>query len=395
MPSYQEPVLENPVDNIGSIDSIVDGFRNSVENPTPEQPNDPSPTPVDYQNSQSSLDQLEKDIDSAALVDKTPASIASFDSLKATYKSKISEFKSQLTALAAEKEQLTQQAAKASELESKARAYEDVANRAKSLETELETQKKELETNSYYRKKYDFENDPDVRKAYIAPMQNLKTKAVDILTNAGLGEGVWHDLVKANSEYSINSIIDATELTGMNARSLRDYVSNYKAIQSDMSRASSPEYIDSAIEATRGSGQRLSDEISNEAFTDIKDAFATHVREIEYSDINKEHNLFVHDKVVGKAKETFDALRKTMSRDYQNPQAMKAVAQASIMASAYPFQKKLVDHLMGERTKLLQEIKKLTSGPSITNTTEKSPTASIDINNFNKSIDDIVTDMFK
>lgn len=399
-----EPILDDVEDTppttevptVGSIDDIVGSF--DFSSPPPSQT--PSTDSIDIPINNSSLDELEAEIDNSALVGKTQESINSFEGLKARYKNKISEFKTQLESLKREKEELSQQTSKVSELEAKVRAYDDMVSRNKFLEEEAEQAKADAEKNAYYRRKYDFENDPEVRKAYVAPMNDLKTKCLDIIDNAGLDDNVWHDLIHADSEYKINSIIDAADISGMNAQSLKSYVGQYKALGAEFSKASNPEYIDSALQAARGKGQRLSDEVANKSFTDIKDAFAKHVKEIQYSDVNKEHNLFVHDKVVENAKGIFESLRKTMSSEYQNPQSMASVAQAAIMASAYPFQKKLVDYLMKDRAELLKGLKESTSGPSIKQSTESSDylssTSTDFINNtLTKSVDDIANEVFR
>jgi len=383
-----------------SIDSIVNNFQygnqtpNPQEAPQPTKPQADTPPNID---AMTELDQLASEIDSAALVGKTPESIASFEGLKARYKNKISEIKTQLESLKSEKETLSQQASKASELEAKIRAFDTMTDRNKYLEQEAEKLRADVEKNAYYRRKYDFENDPEVRRAFVAPMEDLKAKSQDIIQNAGLDDSVWSDLISADSEYKVNSIIDAADISGMNAQSLKTYVNQYKTLNNEFKRASDPAYIDSTLQAIKGQSQRVSEEVSAGAFNDVKDHFSNHVREIQYSDINKEHNIFVHDKVVAKAKETFDALRKTLSSEYQNPNSMRAIAQASIMTAAYPFQKKMVDHLLQERAKLLKEIKSYTSGPSISQSTEsKSTTSDPDFiqSIANKSLDEIANDMF-
>lgn len=395
-----EPIQEIPQDQpevptAGSIDEIVGGFNFSdpASPKTPELPQE-QPTFITSQ----SLDELEEEIDSAELTGKTQESINSFEGLKARYKNKISAFKTQLADLTREKEEYSSKMSKVGELEARSRAYEDLVAKVRFLEEEAETAKTEAEKNSFFRKKYDFENDPEVKRAFVTPMKELKSKSVNIIENAGLDESVWDDLIAADSEYKVNSIIDAADISGLNAQSLKSYISQYSSLKNEFSRASNPEYIESALQAARGKGQRLSDEVSNRAFTDVKEAFSKHVKEIQHSEVNKEHNLYVHDKAVEKAKAIFDSLRKTMSSEYQNPQSMASIAQASVMAAAYPFQKQLVDYLIKDRAELLKELSKASSGPSIRQSTENSNGSNTDSEFFkttlNKSVDDIANEVF-
>lgn len=389
----------------GSIDTIVSNYftedptntqSKSQEQTEPDQPDDfISPNVV------TDIDSLEKELEEARLEGKTPESIRSFEGLKSRYKNKIAEIRAKVERLEKEKAEAAEKIAILPDIQAKVNHYDNLVAKTKRMEEDLEKAKKEASENSYFRKKYDFENDPEIRRSFIAPMQELKRRCTDIIANVGLDEHVWNELVKADSEYRINHIIDSADISGLNAQSLKNYVYQYKELAREYSKASAPEYIDSAIEAAIGKNKRISEEVATKSFNDIKDAFSKHVREIEYSDLNKEHNLFVHDKVVEKAKATFDVFKKALAPEYQNPQALSSVAQAAIMASAYPFQKKLVDFLMEERTKLLVELSELSSGPSINQSTESYTNESLsdDMMFFNnvasKTIDEITEDLFK
>lgn len=391
-----------------SIDSIVDNFLDATATPSPAtqsyQPPSEPPFKLPDSNPQallSDIQNLEQELEDAKLEGKTPESIRSFEGLKARYKNTISSIKDKVALLEREKNDALEKIAVLPDIQAKANYYETATTKMKRLEEDLEKSKKEAQDNSYFRKKYDLENDPEIKRSFLLPMQELKKRCNDIISNVGLDEQVWHDLMTADSEFKINHIIDAADISGLNAQSLKNYVYQYKDIATEFRRASDPSYIEATIEAAQGKNKKLSEELSEQAFTSIKDAFSKHVRELEYSEVNKEHNLFVHDKVVEKAKATFEVLKKALAPEYHNPQALASVAQASIMASAYPHQKKLVDFLMEDREKLIKEIRSLTSGPSINQSQERRSNGFADDFDLmtgkggDMSIDEITSELFR
>jgi len=391
-----------------SLDNIVSNFfvDDTNTNPSDTAPSTPTTPKSDLDSIigdpvLNDIRSLEEELDEAKLEGKTPESIRSFEGLKSRYKNKVAEIRAKVEQLEKEKAEASEKISKLPEVQAKLNHYEQLTAKTKRMEEELEQAKKEARENSYFRKKYDFENDPEIKKAFINPMQELKKRCSDIITNVGLDEGVWRDLLQADSEFKINHIIDSADISGLNAQSLKNYVYQYKELAREYTRASAPEYIDSAIEAAVGKNKRVSEEIAERSFNDIKDAFSKHVREIEYSDLNKEHNLFVHDKVVEKAKATFNVFKQALSPEYQNQQALSSVAQAAIMASAYPFQKKVVDFLMEERTKLLKELSSMSSGPSLKQSSESYTNGnSLDDMSFfkntaDKSLDEITEELFR
>jgi len=415
-----------------NVDDIVSGFFSSPElkiteggevvasgnvGPRPINPELPTgKSPVTTEDQQSpavssseinpedvmrSLDDLEKEIGDAKLEGKTQASINSFDGLKTRYKNKMGEIKEQLERLRTARDMQQAQLKKYPEMEAKMNHYDTLVSKVKLMEEELAAAKKEVTTNAYYRRKYDFENDPEIQKAFTAPMNDLKTRSLDIIKNVGLGEDVWEDLLAADSEYKQNHIIDSADISGLNAQSLKQYISQYKILQSEFNKASAPEVIDAMLEAYRGKGSRIAEETAARVFDDVKHEFSNHVKEIQYSDVNKEHNLFVHDKVVELAQTTYNNMKRGLAREYQNNKMLSYLSHAAIMAAAYPYQRKMVDHLLQDRENLLKEIGELTETSPISQSSEVgvgSPTFTTFEQELNfvresgkKSVDDIAT----
>ncbi len=71
----------------------------------------------------------------------------------------------------------------------------------------------ELRKNRYYRQKYDFENDPAVKKNFTTPMSSVKAKALDIIRGSKGDPASWEKLRDAFSfKYSISLILRGRRL---------------------------------------------------------------------------------------------------------------------------------------------------------------------------------------
>lgn len=386
---------------MSDIDDIVNEFTFPTSPQDPEQAPEidveEESAPVESVNPtylSSDLDELENDLDDAALIGKTQASINSFEGLKSRYKNTITKIRAELEQLQSAQREQESKTSNYGELDAKARAYDDLLTKFSQLESDNERLKRDNEEASYYRKRYDLENDPQTKREFVAPMQDLKRRTIDILINTGNDDSVWDDLVSADSEYKINHLIESAGISGLNAQSVKQYLSQYRTLNAELKKSSSPEYIDAAIEASRGKRQRITDDMAKESFTSIKEQFSKHVRELQHSQVNREHNFFVHDKVVEAAERSYNALRPAIAPEFHTPQTHNALSQLTLMANAYPFQKKLVDHLITERTALLEELNSIKAGPTLKKTSQATPKPK-PIDAQNDTIDDITQDFYR
>lgn len=405
-----DPFEEDAMDIAGkSLDQIINEATRFPNGPPQTQvdigdPLDspkPPQAPLPPSAMDKELDDLTKDIDDASLDDdKSPESIRSFKGLKTRYKNKLDEFRQQYKSALSEKDSLLNEVEELREAAKKLDSFEQDAVRLSTVEKELTETKEELEKLSHYRKKYDFDSDPVVKKNYIDPMNELKQNALDIIRNNEIDEDFWQELLDSNSEYTLNSLIDSSHIEGMNAQSLKDYVTKYRKVKENYTLASSPEHIDAAITQMRGKLLRHTDEAANEVFESFKSSFAEHIKEVRESDINREHNILVYDKVIEGAKTTYDSFRKLLGPQYQSDQALSLLAQASLMKAAYPFQSKYVSHVMDAYNKLLKEVADNRGTPAVKQSREPTTTNTDFLSDINeikagadKSLDDILRDV--
>lgn len=348
-----------------------------------------------------SLDDLESEVGAAALEGKSPESIRSFEGLKGKYKNSIGKLREEVKQIATEKQALAKQIETLPEIEKKAQQHSEAITRMQSLETEVETLRQEKQALEVYRKKYDLDNDPEIKKAYVDPMNEAKSRSIDIIKNANLEPSFWNDLLNSQSEFKINQMIDDSNISGLNAQSLKQYVQYYQQRNEEYKKISSPEFIDAAIDAARGASMKISDTVAEETFDGMIRNFATHVDEVKKSDVNKEHNFFVYDKVVDQAKKTYDKLRQTLGSQYQNKAVLATIAQASIMTAAYRSQKQMIDFLLPKYSELSAKLLESSSAADISQTKEVTPVGDL-LGNLDElknaaaaSIDDIMQDVFK
>lgn len=332
------------------------------------------PASVSPSNLIKELDELDQDI-STATIDDDPnlseASKNSFKGLKARYKNKITSFKSQVGALNTQIASLTAQLEDLPKIRENAKEFERVAPTVKQLEEENSNLKKENQTLSYYRRKYDLENDPTIRQKFVEPMQQLKDESMDILQNNNLDENFWHELVNSDSEYRINSLIDGNRITGLNAQSLKSYVKQYQRLSQEYAYVSSPETIESAIDTAKGHRLRNAAAMSQKVFNDVEALFATFVDEVKESEFNREHNHFVYDKVKAEATKYYDNLKKSIAPDQITQPVMHNFAKAALMMAAFPLQKKALEHAIATIGELKKEISE--GGVSMRQTRESLP----------------------
>lgn len=405
-----------------SLDSIVDNsFNGAIPIPNIQVPiGDASPNQFGTQTSGaqvtpptepliptipnsmlSDLDKLESEIDTATLEGKTPESVRSFEGLKARYKNKLAPIREQLKTVENRISDLQAALDKAKAYEADAQKYTEAQSLLTALETEQKDLRQEVESLRVFRLKDDLDSDPQIKREYLNPMNELKSRSLDILEASDLDESVWKDLLETQSEAKLNAKIDAADISGLNAQSLKAYVQEYKSLKADYAKVSSPEYIAAALDTARGRSQRASETKAKEVFENIKTKFSNHVKELKESSINKEHNMFVYDKVIAQAQTNFESLKKTLGSEYQNEGVLGVLAQAALMTAAYPSQDKLIQHMLKERTELLAEIGELKGTPGISQTREVvgSPTFMSEMQQIKqaagKSLDSIVNETFK
>lgn len=293
------------------------------------------------------IDDLNQDIDTAQLEGaKSPESIRSFDGLKARYKNKTTLIRNQVQSLHTQVTALTSQLEGIDKLKDGAKKYEEIAPTVTQLEESVAALKKENETLGYFRRKYDLENDPTVKEEFLAPMEELHDKSMDILQNSNLDEDFWKELVACDSEFKINTMIDQARISGMNAQSLKRNIGLYQQLRSGYTQVSSPENIEAAIDTAKGRRLQNAKELSEKVFSQTQAMFSDWIDELKKSEFNKEHNHFVFDKVVEQAKTNYENLKKVLPPDQVNNVAMHSLAKASLMAAAYPAQKIMLEHAL-------------------------------------------------
>lgn len=328
--------------------------------PPPAQPViKPPTTPIITQGEVfKNIDDLNQDIDSAQLEGaKSPESIRSFDGLKARYKNKTKAIRDQVQALHTQVTALTSQLEGLDKFKEGAKKYEEVAPTVSQLEEKVKHLEQENRTLSYFRRKYDLENDPTIKEEFLAPMQELHEKSMDILQNSNLDEDFWKELVACDSEFKINSMIDQARIGGMNAQSLKRNVGIYQQLKNGYNQVSSPQNIEAAIDTAKGKRIKDATEMSTKMFERTQATFADWISELRESEFNKEHNHFVYDKVIDQAKTNYENLKKVLPADQISPVTMHSLAKASLMAAAYPVQKTMLDHALKIIGELTTEIK--------------------------------------
>ena len=304
------------------------------------------------------IDDLNQEIDSAQLEGaKSPESLRSFDGLKARYKNKTKAIRDQVQSLHTQVTALTSQLEGIDKLKEGAKKYEEVAPTVTQLEEKLKLLEQENSTLSYFRRKYDLENDPTIKEEFIQPMNELQEKSMDILHNSNLDESFWKELVNSDSEFKINSLIDNARISGMNAQSLKRNVGIYQQLRDQYTTVSSPESIEAAIDTAKGQRLKNAAVMSQKMFERTQETFAEWISELKESEFNKEHNYFVFDKVVEQAKVNYENLKKVLPADQISPVTMHSMAKASLMAAAYPVQKTMLEHALKMIGDLTAEIK--------------------------------------
>lgn len=324
-------------------------------------------------NFDSDIDNLLKDIDSAQLTEGSEKSIASFEGLKTRYKNKIEQLKQQYQNTTTELETLRNTQTDFDSLKSKATVADELEQKLKEAKETLEAQTSELEEARYYRRKYDFENDPYVRSNYIAPMDDLRDKALDIISNAGKDEKLWESLRHSESEYEINELIDGSGIKGLNASSLKEILGSYVKYSAQLYESSRPEIIDAELSRIRGRGKTVIEDEGKKVFKQVQDVFKDHVEELQNSELNKEHNYFVRDKVVKDAEGAFGALVSSFNPELLTTQTLALLARTALVTAAYPVKTQMTHHLLKENADLKKALKEQTSGNPVTQIGEPQP----------------------
>lgn len=401
-----------------SMLSNSDITRQALDNPDPFLPDEPIineeiPTPdappgsaqsngvVSPDKIQEDLDLLNNDIDNAKLEDgKTPQSIASFEGLKSRYKNTISGLKEEV---ARYKEKEAQIELEREEILSKKQIHtsvDDLTSKNESFAKENIELKKQLEEALPYVRKYDAEADPVLQHKYLKPAAEFKSRATDILGKYILETDVPNTLknLVQLSEADLNQQIDDLGITGLNASALKSHVENTQIIEHEYNQITSPENIEETLKNSKGQLIRISDEVAANTFENVKTSFSDHIKEIQYSEYNKEHNHFVHDKVVEKAESTFNVLRSAVAPGNQSEEVMQRLATIAISASAYPYNNTLLSSALETITALKEQLQEQSSGSGINQTTEAPAAPAFDIGeieNFsNMSNKELTKDLF-
>lgn len=324
----------------------------------------------------SQADDLLSDIEGAKLEEAAPKSIASFDGLKARYKNKVQALKDEFSSVSTQLQKLQSENAELSKLKEVNDEYTHLQNEVATLKETLKEYEQELDTTRYYRMKYDFENDPYVRNEYIKPMQDIKDRALDIIENAGKSPEFWSELTSLESEYAINNALEQAGLSTLNASTMRDLIARYNRYSRDLSQVSKPEVIDAELSRLRGKGKADIDSQATKVFEDIYKDFSTHIEQFQKSSVNKEHNIFVMEKVTDTAKKTFDAFKADINPDSLTPGALRVLAQSALVTAAYPYQSKLSRFLLEKVDELTKALEESTSTPGISQVREPLSTPS-------------------
>ena len=324
----------------------------------------PLPNGLNFDQAFRDLDSLDTEIQGSNLEGgKSPEQLRSFDGLKARYKNKITSAKQQLQFAQTQIAALTSQLTDLPKIKDNATKYEQIAPEVEKLEARIEELQRENESLSYYQRKYDFEKDPEVQREFLEPMTSAKSKSLDILQNHNLDEDFWDQLVTADSEYKVNSLIDGARISGLNGQSLKRHVSVYQQLKDELRTASAPETIEAAIDVARGRRIESSNKAAGQIFDWYTNTFSEWMSEIKENEINREHNFYVHDKAIEEAKKTYNSLRQAIPAEHLSKRVLEAFAKSSLMAAAYPLQRKLLDFLLKTNGELISE--KKNSGMSL------------------------------
>lgn len=332
------------------------------------------------------IQKTEEEIAAAALENaKSPKSIASFDGLKARYANSLGSKKEVIASyvdatkqLEAEREQLRQEREAITNQKEYNTNLEDTLSQVNSLKSDLEAAQAELQAARYYVRKYDAEKDPLLKREYLDPMGVAENKAMKILEKSGLTKADWNTLIKSD-EVTVNSLIDEAGITGLNATSLKNYVDGYQMLSSSYEDQISPEKIDSTINYMRGKSITLSDSVAKEVFDSVKTNFETNIDSLRKSDINKEHNLYVHDETIDQAQKNYASLRGALGPDYQNETVMAALAKTALMTAAYPNVEAYNKYLIATVEDMAKTIREGDSAPDIKQTTEQPQKNGVDL----------------
>lgn len=346
---FEDPITPTPAPSPAPAPATppVEGAPPPSSTPPPAQ----APTLTE-------IDKLINDIDSASLEgDKSPASIGSFNGLKTRYKTAIEPLRQKVAQFEAETTALRAQLEEAKKHEEASVKLAEAQTKLSALETDLLNKTKENESLLYYRRKYDAEADPEIKRSFIEPLNELKRRSMDIIEDAGLDETFWAELMGAESEAKLNRLIDSSNITGLNAQSLRQYATKYSIIDRDYREVMAPENIEISIAQARGRSLQNADKLAKDTFEKIKLTFAEHCQELREHPENKEHNIFVYDKAIEDATRNYAALRKALPADFHNPYILGSLAQSAFMSAAYPMQKKFAEHLINKYNALLSELR--------------------------------------
>lgn len=353
----------------------------------------------------SQIDQLSSELEDIKLENpKSPESLGNFNGLKSKYNKKLNDFKQAILELTEANSQYSEKVRELEPLQEKIKDLDIVKTQLLEAEKALNALKEENRSLNVFRKKYDLENDPEIKRSYIDPMKEYKRIATEILQGYDVDHSVWDEIISTDNEFKINSILDSRGIVGLNAASLKEASRNYKHLQREYAESTKPEYIDSLIAKTKGKSQQVSEEVANDVFDSVKTNFSKHVTQLRESDINKEHNIFVYDKVLETANNTYNALRKSLGDNFQNENVIAVLARASFMTAAYPYQHKFTEYLMERYQEVLEENRELKSGgPDIEQ--RKESTSLLGLNSpqdviravkqaKNQSLEDIVDEAF-
>lgn len=333
------------------------------------------------------LDGLLNEVDQSQVPEgATESAKESFESLKSNYKTKISEFKSQFSELQSQLQEAQQQIQNLSPIEQEAaqlRAKVEELNTMLAGQDEL---RERVDRLSFYEKKYDLYNSPEIKNDYLEPMSAYKTKAMEIIegsmrhrhaddaTLKTESAKFWDKLRLSNNDYETNSMISDAGITDLNAMALKSSVNQFKSFDKKLTEISDPQYIDSTIAQMRGQTQIKSEEKATLAFNGIQRQFSEHIQEIQEDKVNREHNYFVYEKTVEDAKQKFETLRGVMSSEYGNhEQALSLAARMAFKDAAYDSQSLMLKFLIKENERKDQRIAQLKS-PSSPQQTSETPT---------------------
>lgn len=398
--AYAEKFPEAPLNEFDTQNNILKPtvVENGQVQPQPVAPPQAAPTPPtepappvappvaesmpkpanpleEMQEAKKQIEDLNKNIEEAELEEaSSPKALGAFGRLKSYYKKQNKELLDKLAKFEETASGLEKERAALGQTRTQHESFEELKTKYEAQRQTLENQDKELQETRYYKRLADAKSDPVLQRNYLQPMDDAKQRALNILESVNVTDVPFEELSKS-SEFEINNYIESTGLSGMNANALKGHLDNYFMHKSGYAKETNKENLEGTLKRTQAQMLESSDRLADEVLGHIKKSFSgsNFVKELSESDFNKDHNVFVHDKILEKANDYYQKSRKRLGEKGLDPHVLSECAESALAKAAYPYNEATTRFLMQENAALKAENRALTTGPDITQTTEVAP----------------------